>query len=160
MLDGIARNFLENNGCKISWQSLENWLTGYRKANFHFGLSSTVGQTIALPVLLRKTNKTIKLLLAYNVGFYVPGRGILTPKRSIDMNNKCHIVCIIHGAGGICGHRIRRGLFSILKLCLATATHNFKWVNYSYLFNFRSNICKSSCLNTHFVPNNSDLFDW
>ena len=31
---------------KISWQSLENWLTGYRKANFHFGPSSTVGQTI------------------------------------------------------------------------------------------------------------------
>ena len=37
-----------NNGWKISWQSLENWLTGYQKANFHFGQSSTVGQTIGL----------------------------------------------------------------------------------------------------------------
>ena len=29
--------------------------------------------------------------------------------------------------------------------------------NYSYLFNLRPNILKSWCLNTHFVPNNSDL---
>ena len=29
--------------------------------------------------------------------------------------------------------------------------------NYSYLFNLRPNICKSLCLNTHFVPNISDL---
>ena len=41
-----------NNGYKISWQSLENWLTGYRKANFHFGSSSTVGQTIGLDLVI------------------------------------------------------------------------------------------------------------
>ena len=29
--------------------------------------------------------------------------------------------------------------------------------NYSYLFNFRRNICKSSCVNTYFIPNNCDL---
>ena len=29
--------------------------------------------------------------------------------------------------------------------------------NYSYLFNLRPNICESRCLNTHFIPNNSDL---
>ena len=28
--------------------------------------------------------------------------------------------------------------------------------NYSYLFNFITNICKSSCLDTHFIPNNSN----
>ena len=31
--------------------------------------------------------------------------------------------------------------------------------NYAYLFNLRSNICISRCLNTHFVPNISDLID-
>ena len=30
--------------------------------------------------------------------------------------------------------------------------------NHSYLFNFRPNIYKSWCLNSHFIPNNSDLF--
>ena len=29
--------------------------------------------------------------------------------------------------------------------------------NYSYLFDLRRNICKPLYLNTHFVPNNSDL---
>ena len=29
---------------------------------------------------------------------------------------------------------------------------------YSYLFNLEANIYKSLCLNTHFVPNNSDIF--
>ena len=29
--------------------------------------------------------------------------------------------------------------------------------NYSYLFNFRPNIYKSWHLNSHFIPNNSDL---
>ena len=40
--------WLDNYGYTISWQSLENWLTGYRKADFHFGPSSTVGQTVML----------------------------------------------------------------------------------------------------------------
>ena len=31
--------------------------------------------------------------------------------------------------------------------------------NYSYLFNLRPNIYKSWCLNTHFIPNTSDLID-
>ena len=31
--------------------------------------------------------------------------------------------------------------------------------NYSYLFNVRPNICKSWCLNAHFVPNNCDWND-
>ena len=30
--------------------------------------------------------------------------------------------------------------------------------NYSYLFNLSRNICKSRCLDTHFIHNNSDLF--
>ena len=29
--------------------------------------------------------------------------------------------------------------------------------NYSYLFNLRSNIGKSSCINTHFIPNYCDV---
>ena len=29
--------------------------------------------------------------------------------------------------------------------------------NYSYLFHFSTYIYKSSCLDTHFIPNNSDL---
>ena len=29
--------------------------------------------------------------------------------------------------------------------------------NYSNLFNLRLNICKSSYLNSHFIPNNNDL---
>ena len=37
---------LDDNGYKMLWWSLENWLTGYRKANFYFGPSFTVGQTI------------------------------------------------------------------------------------------------------------------
>ena len=44
------------------------------------------------------------------------------------------------------------------RLCLATATHNFQvGENYSYLFNLRPNICKSWCLNAHFILNNCDL---
>ena len=52
ILNGISRNFKvgaklpDNNGSKICWQSLENWGTGYQKANIHFGPSFTVGQTI------------------------------------------------------------------------------------------------------------------
>ena len=48
----FLRNFqddakwVENRVCKISWKSLENWLTGYQKANFHFGPFHTVGQTV------------------------------------------------------------------------------------------------------------------
>ena len=43
----VVAKWLDNNGYKILWQSLENWLTGYQKANFHFEPSSTVGQTVA-----------------------------------------------------------------------------------------------------------------
>ena len=32
--------------------------------------------------------------------------------------------------------------------------------NYSYLFNLKTNIDKSWCLDTHFIPNKSDLVDW
>ena len=32
--------------------------------------------------------------------------------------------------------------------------------NYSYLFNLWTNIYKSWCLNSHFIPNNSDLIGW
>ena len=39
-----------------------------------------------------------------------------------------------------------------------TTTHNFHVdENYSHLFNLRSNVCKPWYLNTHFIPNNSDL---
>ena len=31
--------------------------------------------------------------------------------------------------------------------------------NYSYLFNLSTNICKLSCLDTHFIPSNGDLVD-
>ena len=31
--------------------------------------------------------------------------------------------------------------------------------NYSHLFNMDTNICKSWCLDTHLIPNNSDLAD-
>ena len=31
--------------------------------------------------------------------------------------------------------------------------------NSQYLFNSNQNICKSWCLNAHFIPNNSDLID-
>ena len=42
----VVAKWLDNNDCKISWQTLENWLTGYQKANFYSGPSSTVGQTV------------------------------------------------------------------------------------------------------------------
>ena len=45
---GVVAKWLDNNGYTISWQSLDNWLTGYRKADFNFGPSSTVGQGAAL----------------------------------------------------------------------------------------------------------------
>ena len=44
----VVAKWSDNNGCKISGQSLKNWLTGYQKASFHFGPSSTVGQTVEL----------------------------------------------------------------------------------------------------------------
>ena len=52
--------------------------------------------------------------------------------------------------------------FTHLKLCLATSTHNFKWVTitYIYLFNLTQHICKYRCFNTHFVPNNSEKTDY
>ena len=48
-------------------------------------------------------------------------------------------------------------IFTHLKLCVATATHNFKSVKMLYLFTLGPNFCKSFCLNSHFVPDNSDL---
>ena len=45
--------------------------------------------------------------------------------------------------------------FTHMKLCLATATHDFKWMKITN--NLRPNICKSECLHTHFILNNSDL---
>ena len=42
----IDAKLLENRVYQISLKSLEKWMTGYGKANFHFGPSSTVGQTI------------------------------------------------------------------------------------------------------------------
>ena len=50
--------------------------------------------------------------------------------------------------------------FSHLKLCLATRTHNFKWlkISYLYLFNLTTNLCKSWWTFRHtFILNNSDL---
>ena len=47
-----------------------------------------------------------------------------------------------------------------LKLCLATASHNFKCVNIkpnSYFFNLRLIICKSLCLSTHLIPDDCNL---
>ena len=44
-----------------------------------------------------------------------------------------------------------------LKLCLAHATHNFKWVKVTHIcFNLRPNIFKSGCSNNHFIPNKTD----
>ena len=54
----VVAKWLDNNGYKISWQSLENWLTGYQKANFYFGPSSTVGQTIVNIVVKLPIEKT------------------------------------------------------------------------------------------------------
>ena len=42
----IDAKWVENRVYKISWKSLENWLTGYRNGNFHFGPFPTVGQTV------------------------------------------------------------------------------------------------------------------
>ena len=45
-------------------------------------------------------------------------------------------------------------------LCLATAIHNFKWPKITHnLFNLNANISKFYCLDTHVIPNNSDLVD-
>ena len=46
-----------------------------------------------------------------------------------------------------------------MKLCLATTTHNFMWVKITHicLISNQTNICKSRCLNTNFIPNNSDF---
>ena len=47
----IDAKWLENRVYKISWKSPKNWLIGYRKANFHFGSASTVGQTKVFKLL-------------------------------------------------------------------------------------------------------------
>ena len=39
----VVAKWIDYNRYKILWQSLENWLTGYQKANFYFGPSLTVG---------------------------------------------------------------------------------------------------------------------
>ena len=44
----IDDKWLENRVYKISWKSLVNWLTRYRKANFLSGPSYTVGQPVGL----------------------------------------------------------------------------------------------------------------
>ena len=45
----------------------------------------------------------------------------------------------------------------MMTLCLSTATHNFKVVKIICIFvQFQTNICKSECLNTDFIPNDSD----
>ena len=43
-----------------------------------------------------------------------------------------------------------------LKLCLANANHNLKWVE-NILFNIRADIFKYWGLNTDFVSDNNDL---
>ena len=53
----VVAKWLDNNGYKISLQTLESWLTGYQKGNFHFEPSSTVGQAIEL------TGQDIQLFL-------------------------------------------------------------------------------------------------
>ena len=46
--------------------------------------------------------------------------------------------------------------FTHLKLCLATAIHNFKWVKVNHICLYlKPTTWKSWCFNTHFVPNNS-----
>ena len=54
----VVANRIDYNRYKILWQSLENWLTGYQKANFHFGPSLTVGQTVTV-------DRTAKLFLIF-----------------------------------------------------------------------------------------------
>ena len=49
-------------------------------------------------------------------------------------------------------HKVFWWIFTHLKLCLATATHNFKWVKITHVFNLIANICKIWRLNTHFIP--------
>ena len=44
-------------------------------------------------------------------------------------------------------------MFTRMKLCLATVTHDFKRVEIIHI----CSICKRSCLKTHFAPYNSDL---
>ena len=51
-----------------------------------------------------------------------------------------------------CTSRYLIDIITHLKLCLATAIHNFKWVIITiYLFNLRSNIYELWCLNTDFI---------
>ena len=52
-------------------------------------------------------------------------------------------------------------IFNHLRLCLATVTRNLTLSgHYSHLINLKPNISKTWCLNTHFIPNNSDLICW
>ena len=46
----VVAKWLDHNGYKVSWQSLKNWLTGYRKANFHLGPSPTVVQITCISI--------------------------------------------------------------------------------------------------------------
>ena len=66
----------------MSWKSLENWLTGYRKANFHFGPSSTVRQTIAVSSSPRPWIDVFALLEKFNMAVT---EGNLNPKSSTQI---------------------------------------------------------------------------
>ena len=47
-----------------------------------------------------------------------------------------------------------------MKLCLATRNPQLQLAeNYTYLFNLSTDICKSCCLDTHFIPIKSYLVD-
>ena len=49
-------------------------------------------------------------------------------------------------------------IFVHLKLCLATATHNFKWLKITHICLIWHKIFfKSWCLNSNLFPNNSFL---
>ena len=80
--NGKSLALLKNRVYKISWKSLENWLTVYQKANFHFEPSSTVVQTIVVTIL-----NFCELVMAYlsrlsvlNEIFRVVYRGLLAVK--------------------------------------------------------------------------------
>ena len=49
-------------------------------------------------------------------------------------------------------------IFTHSKLCLAAATHNFKWMKIIIIvFNLRQNIYKYWGFNIHLTPNNCDF---
>ena len=57
--------------------------------------------------------------------------------------------------------KVKKKILTHLTLWLAAATHNINSVKITHMCNnLKLNICKSWCLNTHFVPNNSNLTYW